>query len=253
MEKKIICKSCAAEFSDMLPECPYCGTMNYKGAEAEYLGKLENVREDMEELDRIPEKEQKKELRRQASFWVKVLLVIAFAAGILFAIFCWQENKSNIDNRKEFLWISENGPKLDKLYDEEDYDALQELYFQYSEEERPLWRWQHNDFMYVYNSIVWAETALAREAQGNELSEDHYVDLFYDMWVIKGIEFRTGLDEDEVSRLKKLSEGISLDFNARWGMSDEEYAEFYKKLEENQGYIGFKDCEEYIKKWYAKE
>ena len=43
--KKIICNSCGAEFEDTLPKCPYCGSLNYKGAEAEYLGKLEGMRE----------------------------------------------------------------------------------------------------------------------------------------------------------------------------------------------------------------
>ena len=32
--KKIICSSCGAEFEDTLPKCPYCGSLNYKGAEA---------------------------------------------------------------------------------------------------------------------------------------------------------------------------------------------------------------------------
>ena len=41
--KKIICSSCGAEFEDTLPKCPYCGSLNYKGAEAEYLGKLESM------------------------------------------------------------------------------------------------------------------------------------------------------------------------------------------------------------------
>lgn len=253
MEKKIICKSCAAEFSDMLPECPYCGTMNYKGAEAQYLGKLENVREDMEELDAVPRNEQKKELRKQVAFWLKVLLAIACVAGILFAIFRWQDNKDRVGDREDFLWISENAPKLDELYEKEDYDALQEMYFQYLEEERPLWRWQHNDFMRIYNSIVWAKAALAGKEGGNDLTEKGYVNLFYDMWVIKGIEFRSELDEEEASKLEGLREGIPLELNVYWSMSDEEYAEYNKQLQENQGYIRFEDCEEYIKKWYAKE
>ena len=49
--KKIICSSCGAEFEDTLPKCPYCGSLNYKGAEAEYLGKLESMRQDMQQLE----------------------------------------------------------------------------------------------------------------------------------------------------------------------------------------------------------
>ena len=63
--KKIICSSCGAEFEDILPKCPYCGSLNYKGAEAEYLGKLESMRQDMQQLEQVPEKELKKKLKKK--------------------------------------------------------------------------------------------------------------------------------------------------------------------------------------------
>ena len=63
--KKIICSSCGAEFEDTLPKCPYCGSLNYKGAEAEYLGKLESMRQDMQQLEQVPEKELKKKLKKK--------------------------------------------------------------------------------------------------------------------------------------------------------------------------------------------
>lgn len=49
MTKQVICNSCRAQFDNDEPKCPYYGTMNYDGAEKEYLEKLEDVREDMEE------------------------------------------------------------------------------------------------------------------------------------------------------------------------------------------------------------
>ena len=61
MKKLIHCKSCGAEFEENLAKCPYCGTLNYKGAEQEYLNKLKNIQEDMEDLQEVPEDEVKKE------------------------------------------------------------------------------------------------------------------------------------------------------------------------------------------------
>lgn len=63
MAKKIICKYCGAKFDEIKSKCPYCGSTNYKGAEAEYFDKLEDVREDMEDLENVPVQETKKELR----------------------------------------------------------------------------------------------------------------------------------------------------------------------------------------------
>ncbi len=253
MEKTIICKSCGAEFSDMLSECPYCGTMNYKGAEAEYLGKLENVRADMEELCAVPKQEQKKELRRQLSFWLKVFLVIGCVAGCLFAFLYWRGHKTDKASRENYLWISQNAPKLDKLYEAEEYDALQELYFQYVNEERPVGLWQHSDFMNEYNMIVRAEELLQKEAAGDELSEVECISLFYWQWAVKGLGFCVYLDKDELVRLEELGKGIPSDIEARWGMSEEEYAVFCKRLEENHGTISYTECDEYIKEWYTKK
>ena len=84
--KKIICSSCGAEFEDTLPKCPYCGSLNYKGAEAEYLGKLESMRQDMQQLEQVPEKELKKKLKKKQKFVIKLLILLAALAAILAVI-----------------------------------------------------------------------------------------------------------------------------------------------------------------------
>ena len=82
MVKKVICDSCGAEFSNDEPKCPYCGTMNYDGAEKEYFEKLENVRSDMEDLKTVSAEETKKEFKKQGSF-IKKVLVVALIIGLL--------------------------------------------------------------------------------------------------------------------------------------------------------------------------
>jgi uncharacterized membrane protein YvbJ len=47
---KIRCRSCGAEFDDSLAACPYCGAVNEKGAEKEYMDKLDDIHDDMSEL-----------------------------------------------------------------------------------------------------------------------------------------------------------------------------------------------------------
>ena len=42
--KRVICNSCGGEFEDNLPKCPFCGSFHYKGAEAEDLDTLEDIR-----------------------------------------------------------------------------------------------------------------------------------------------------------------------------------------------------------------
>ena len=72
MGKRIICSSCGAEFDNDMAKCPYCGTMNYEGAEKEYLEKLEDVREDLDDLNEVPLEETKKEFKKQGRLIRKV-------------------------------------------------------------------------------------------------------------------------------------------------------------------------------------
>ena len=47
MAKLIVCNSCGAQYGSDHSTCPYCGTMNYEGAEKAYFEKLEDIREDV--------------------------------------------------------------------------------------------------------------------------------------------------------------------------------------------------------------
>jgi hypothetical protein len=106
--KKIICSSCGAEFEDTLPKCPYCGSLNYKGAEAEYLGKLESMRQDMQQLEQVPEKELKKKLKKKQKFVIKLLIILAALAAILAVIVFRAQYIEPRDARADYLWEKEN-------------------------------------------------------------------------------------------------------------------------------------------------
>ena len=47
--KTVNCETCGGEFDASLVRCPYCGTTYEPAAEEEYMGKLENVREELSE------------------------------------------------------------------------------------------------------------------------------------------------------------------------------------------------------------
>ena len=59
MSKKIICPSCGGEYEEHLVRCPYCGTATLNAEENEYMGKLEDVRKDLEDYSGEGEKQVK--------------------------------------------------------------------------------------------------------------------------------------------------------------------------------------------------
>ena len=84
------CSNCGAEISEKDAYCPYCGVMNARAAEREYMEKLEDIREDTERLG----EESGKESRRGMTIAGKKALKI-FAIVI-------QKMRNNINNKKDF-------------------------------------------------------------------------------------------------------------------------------------------------------
>ena len=168
---KIICSSCGAEFEDTLPKCPYCGSLNYKGAEAEYLGKLEGVRRDMQQLEQVPEKELKKKIKKKKKFVFQIMLMIAALAAILAIIVFRARYIEPRDARADYLWEKENFPVLDRLYREQDFEGLTDFYEQAVIEDRVIDRWEHSGIFTRLMSCRNAREYLALEQSGETLRD----------------------------------------------------------------------------------
>ena len=52
-KKTVVCPSCGYEFDGTLAACPACGTMHYPGAEADYLEHLDDVKEQLQSLNKV--------------------------------------------------------------------------------------------------------------------------------------------------------------------------------------------------------
>lgn len=249
--KKIICRFCAAEFDDMQSKCPYCGSTNYKGAEAEYFDRLEDVRDDMEELEAIPKEETKKAFKSQGRFLKIVFLVMGIIALLFGGLVFWSENSYKRDEKADFLWKEENFPYMDELYAQGKYEELIEFYFDDSNEDAPVWEWEHSDFCETYDDIEWLNWYLELEASGKKLTRDNYTSILYYELNLIGVTMGD-MNENDVAYFAEDIEAARADFEERFHMSEEDYNDFMKKIEDNNGWIGFTECEDYIKDWYKK-
>lgn len=86
MKEYVNCTSCGAQFSAKEIRCPYCGTAYEPAAEEEYVGKLEDVRTELDQHKTDADKSTVKSLVRVILIFVTVvvvLLVLGLAANIL--------------------------------------------------------------------------------------------------------------------------------------------------------------------------
>ncbi len=139
------CLSCGAEINDSMPRCPYCGTMIAEGAQKEYMQKLSDIREDMEELGSVPAGEVRAEFRRQGRRMRRVIALAVLLTLLLAGLFLWQEKCRDRDNTADYIWENQNFPYMSGLYEAGDYEALLEPVLSAMEEDRSIWNWEYYD------------------------------------------------------------------------------------------------------------
>ena len=255
MGKSVVCGSCGASFEEDLGKCPYCGSTNIKGAEREYMGKLEDVRKDMGELENTPLEELQAVVKRQGRFLTKfliVVLVIAAAALIIFALTRGEKK----DYKEQYLWQQEYFPRLSQLYDNGEYDAMLELaaHALADDPSATLWDWEHYPF---YNAYFYASNFefLLREREKGGLSESGYSSLFFEEWVLVCLEEfeQEKYTKNELEVLAPYIELARKALASDWGMSDREYQEFLRLAEENHYIIPYNLCEKFVKQWLKEQ
>lgn len=249
--KQIICSSCGAEFEDTMPKCPYCGTMNYKGAEMEYLDRLEDVRSDMEQLGSVPERETRSELKKQRKWILKLALLMVVAAVLLFLGMKWREFRysDHRDSKADYAWQKENFPVLDQLYKDEKYEQLLDAYVEAVKENKPIDQWEHSDFCSRMVHCRESLELLELEKGGETLSQNDEVRLLDNYWILKGISYGADLAKDEQERLNISVNEVLGCLEGRWDFPEETRQEFERQIRKNYGYPDYDSCEEYIKQW----
>ena len=83
----IRCTSCGGEYTSDAAACPYCGTIYVAGAEAHYMNKLDDIREDMEDLNALARQETGAELKSAMKRTLITVLVIVGGIALLIGVF----------------------------------------------------------------------------------------------------------------------------------------------------------------------
>ena len=246
--KKIVCGSCGSEFEDTLSKCPYCGSMNYKGAEAEYLGKLEGMRQDMQQLEKVPEQELKSKIKKKQKFVLRILVGLVLVVAVVVAIRLKESNIPQRDAKADYQWQKENFPIMDQMYREKDFDDLAEFYEEAILEDKPAANWEHSAIFTALMISKEITTYLEQEKNGETLYEYQQVELVCDYWILKGLDYGGSMMTDaEKETIRPYVEAARNSLEGRFTFTEEEKKKFTDSLLNNYGYPKYEDCEEYVK------
>ena len=251
----MICKNCGAHFEDNLPKCPYCGEFHYAGAQKEYMGKLEDLKEGLDDLhETIPEM-YANELKSQAKKVRKIVLIIGgiLAALVLFFListFAFDSIGSR-DEKEVLLFTKEAFPIADEYYEAGDYDGLLRFYHTSMEENEnaDFYKWEHYSFLMCYENLcIFRESA--DKLNSDDFSDFDMHELFY--CYISNRYYQKGYPMDEADQL--LASGFEDEMESvidSIHLTEDEQKTFNDFLNANE-YPSWEEIEDFSKKIYKR-
>ena len=167
-EKTVTCPNCGGVFPEMMAKCPYCETLNPKGAEKEYMEHLEKLRGDMSEMADDVEENYARQLKKSGFRMGRIFLIVVIVIGALIALTvgmsAYERARDRKETKAEMAFRKAHFAELDALYAAGDDDAVLEFINTLYEEEgsSALWSWKHYDYYYLYRH--YQTVLMAKEA-----------------------------------------------------------------------------------------
>ena len=258
--KMVRCPHCGAEYEEGLLHCPYCKSVDDYQDESEYLEDLDELRDKLED---IPEETLRQNERMQTKQAVRdfrkifVIVAVFFAAigGIvLFETVISGGTRGQMEkrNREKYLWIQENYPILDEMYEKEDYEGLLEKFWESGN--AGIYDWEHYDLLTALEKISviregdlqLVDEAVQKYGEDSDEALRERAALFSDELQLRYLSLHAKQTEDR-ERIASLSEEYLKDLTERFSLTEEELAELDRLLVKNCGYMTNKECRDYLK------
>ncbi len=180
----MICNNCGAHFNDDLPNCPYCNAFHYPGARKEYMEKLEDMKENLEELQEAIPEMYASELKSQTKKVKKIILtmIVIFTVFILlfFINVLFLNPIGSRDQKDALLFAKEAYPIADEFYAAGDYDGLLNFYQTsiVENEHADFYDWNHYPFLLCYENITFFRES-AKKLGTDNCSSSTMQEIFY--------------------------------------------------------------------------
>ena len=249
------CGNCGGEITEKDAYCPYCGVMNVRAAETEYMEKLEDIRENTEKLGDEGGRHTKKEVRRVGRLAVIIFAIVAVLVLGLF-VFSWAMDHffygNGRDARDEAAFKEKYFPKLEELYASGDMDATCDYLNEIGGEDgaEVLQMWPHYKYISYY-----MDYKIVHAIPGTELDNDFW-NLKYDEVLYAGIELiyqagyfgQKNMSAEETEKVKKYASEAEDIFSEYLSLDKSELDEIYRNCTDEEGYVYYTKIQEWAKK-----
>jgi len=251
----IKCKNCGAEFDDNLSACPYCGEMNLRGSEKEYMDKLEEVRQDLDKLADDSEEEVGRNIKNISRVIITSAIVfIVIALGIV-ALGYYLDNKSMETNgtpKERLAWQNQYYPVLDELYEKGDFDAIMEFRDEhYNDTGYSYYEWAKYDILYAY------EMGYLLENEYDHIDPNNEYDVSNAIYQVLSYQYRLDnvrhtLSKRDLEMIEAYADICDSVIHDKLGMDDDELERVRQETDKGYG-PKYSLINKYVKKNYKKQ
>ena len=259
------CSNCGAEIDGNEARCPYCGMVNPYGAEKEHLNKLNEIRDRTKQLEDIPEKEVKTELKKNSLLLFRIFAVLAGLVIVLtLSVFLMSRNsdkKWEAQQKEELVFESQYFGELEDLYEAGDDEAVVAFIYDHLDEKGSgaFYDWPHFDYYSCYYE-PYTEFKRARDTLGtftpDGRSEKDKISVlgiclssgFELLYVNEDRSYLEPLSGRDASRAEDMLAEVRSFFSGDLGLTDDETKTLYEACLDKDGYLSPKLCREAAEK-----
>lgn len=265
MGKMIKCKNCGADIEENAAMCPYCGELNYKGAEKQYMEHLGDIKTSLEDLSSESTAEIMDEISNvgrtlKRSFIIIGIIILLFGGIYLFGIIAGVLGNNYYESlygksayKDKVLWLSKYEAELNKMYADGQYEEIVEFKDEhYSDKGNGFSYWKHADFIELYSFYC----EYLRLKDNSNLDDFVLGTMLCDVISIQTYkEGRyTDLSKEDMELLDKL--GLEMDsfYMDYLGIQADEADRIKKEIcyEHGNYYISSTTCAKYVEKYADK-
>ena len=236
---KVRCKNCGAIFDARMSYCPCCGTMNKRGAYAEFRMKISSV---IDAMLGLKENVQQSVSRIILSSLLRSLIFITAIIGLAFAFSRTAQvnyyNDPEYDQQayEEILWMDENLDRLNEAYESGDYKTIEKLYYEQSQAVRSWSRYPSYTLKSTFEKLNAEDRLEVYQLQ----QMMHFI--FHPEYYT-GYNGMTRVDENEYAAMR---EALISKLESR-GYAYSELEEIFARCSDSYGYVDGDLLREYVK------
>ena len=233
------CKNCGSVFDGRKGYCPYCGTMNKRGAYAEFRMKISAL---IDSMLGLKENVEQSVSRIVLSSLLRSLIFIAVIIGIAFAFSRTAQvnykNDPKYDQQayEEITWMNDNLSKLNEAYESGDMKAVEKLYYQQPNAVRNWSRYPSYALKLTYQKIK-------GEDRFDAYCFQRMLHLIFRPEIFAGYNGMSRVDEAEYAEMR---DDLIAELETR-GYSLPELEDIYEKCADSYGYADSDLLKQYMK------